>query len=81
MECYSDSDWVRDPEDRRSTTGLIFLLNGVAISWSSSKQRSIALSTCHAELKTANEAACHGIWITNFLQEIGVFFSKPLTRF
>jgi len=46
---YSDSDWAGDLETRRSTTGFVFLLAGAAVSWSSKRQHSIALSSTEAE--------------------------------
>ena len=42
---YSDANWVGDVQDRRSTSGNVFLLGGGAITWSSRKQSSVALST------------------------------------
>jgi hypothetical protein len=32
---YCDVDWGGDLEDRRSTTGFVFMIEGGAISWSS----------------------------------------------
>jgi hypothetical protein len=31
---YCDADWGWDLEDRRSTTGFVFMIGGGAISWS-----------------------------------------------
>lgn len=42
---FSDGDWAGDQDDRRSTTGNIFLLAGGAVSWLSKKQATVALST------------------------------------
>ena len=47
---YADADWASDKTDRKSVTGWIAKLNGDLISWSSKKQRTVALSTCEAEL-------------------------------
>eukprot|EP00965_Chrysotila_dentata_P164339 5426907-Pleurochrysis_carterae.AAC.1 len=43
---YSDSDWAT----RHSTSGYIFTYNRAAISWSSKKQATVALSSCEAEI-------------------------------
>jgi len=46
---YCDADWDGDLGDRRSTTGFVFMIGGGAISWSSKRQPTIALSTKEAE--------------------------------
>eukprot|EP00965_Chrysotila_dentata_P118370 3912784-Pleurochrysis_carterae.AAC.1 len=50
---HSDSDWAV----RHSTTGWVFTHTQAAISWSSKKQASVALSSCEAEIVAASEAA------------------------
>jgi hypothetical protein len=35
LEAYTDSDYAGDTEDRRSTSGYVFLLSGGAVAWSS----------------------------------------------
>ncbi|XP_017186642.2 uncharacterized mitochondrial protein AtMg00810-like [Malus domestica] len=37
LKAFSDADWAGDPNDRRSTTGLVVFLGGNPISWSSKK--------------------------------------------
>ena len=49
-----------------------FILNGGAVSWKSSKQETVADSTTEAEYIAASEAAKEGIWIRNFIAELGV---------
>src|SRR6266496_2738630 len=46
---YVDASFDTDPDDSKSQTGYIFLLNGGAVSWCSSKQSVVAGSTCEAE--------------------------------
>ena len=45
---YTDSDWVRSVDDRKSTFGYVFHLGSGAISWASKKQLVVALSTAEA---------------------------------
>ena len=45
---YSDADWAGDPSDRKSTSGYIFMFSDGPISWSSKKQKCVALSTAEA---------------------------------
>ncbi|KAK1607150.1 hypothetical protein QYE76_030823 [Lolium multiflorum] len=35
---YTDASWNTDPDDSKSQSGYVFILNGAAVSWSSSKQ-------------------------------------------
>ncbi|XP_070056873.1 secreted RxLR effector protein 161-like [Nicotiana tomentosiformis] len=46
---YIDVDWASDRNDRKSTSGYAFLLNGGAISWKNKKQTCTALSIMEAE--------------------------------
>ena len=46
---YSDADWRRDLDERKSISDYAFLLTGGSISWSSKKQSCISLSTMKAE--------------------------------
>ncbi|GJZ70752.1 uncharacterized mitochondrial protein-like protein [Tanacetum coccineum] len=46
---YSDSSDNVDIDDRRSTTGHVFYLGTLPITWCSQKQTTVALSSCEAE--------------------------------
>jgi len=69
---YSDADWGAG-EDRKSVGGFVFLLNGGAISWTSKKQNSIALSTTEAEYMSMTQAAKEILWLRVLLDELGAF--------
>ena len=58
---YSDADWCGDKTDQRSTAGYVFFLGKTPISWSSTKEPVVALSSCEAEYIAASEAACQAI--------------------
>ena len=55
QECsgYVDSDYVGDLDKRRSTTGYIFTLSQAPLSWRSTLQFIVALSTMEAEYMVA----------------------------
>jgi hypothetical protein len=40
------------------------------ISWQSTKQRVVVLSSCEAEYIAAATAACQGVWLTRLLSEL-----------
>ena len=50
----------------------MFLLNGGALSWCSSKQSIVAGSTCEVEYIAASEAANEGVWMKEFISDLGV---------
>jgi hypothetical protein len=49
LVAYTDSDYAGDIDDRRSTSGYVFLLSGGAVAWASKKQPVVTLSTTEAE--------------------------------
>lgn len=61
---YSDSDWARDVNNRKSTSGYCFIFGSVVCSWSSKKQSIVALSTCEAEYIATASGACQAVWLT-----------------
>ena len=69
---YVDASFDTDPDDSKSQTGYVFILNGGAVSWYSSKQSVIAGSTCEAKYIAASEAANEGVWMKEFISNLGV---------
>ncbi|MBE2321243.1 Ty1/Copia family ribonuclease HI, partial [Solirubrobacter sp. CPCC 204708] len=74
---YSDSDWGRDLDERKSTTGFVFFLGNTAFTWSSKKQAIVTLSSCEAEYVAASSTVCHGIWLRNVLKYLGILPDNP----
>ena len=77
LVCYCDADWGGDKADRKSTTGCIFLMNGGAISWYTTKQATVALSTTEAEYMAMTEALKEVLWFRTFLSGIGLRCKGP----
>ena len=69
---YTDASFQTYKDDYKSQSGYIFLLNGGAINWKSSKQSTIADSTTEAEYIAASEAAKGAIWMCKFIPELEV---------
>lgn len=76
LVAYTDSDYAGDIDDRRSTSGYIFLLSGAAVSWASKKQPIVTLSTTEAEFVAAASCACQCVWMRRVLEKIGLSQSK-----
>jgi hypothetical protein len=64
-----------------STSGYVFKLANAAISWIAKKQDTIALSPYEAEIVAGNLAACEGVGLRGFLEEIGHKQTKPTTLY
>jgi hypothetical protein len=58
---FTDSDYAGDVEDRKNTSGYVFLMNSGAVSWSSRKQPLVTLSTTEAEFVAAANCACQTV--------------------
>nr|XP_009787759.1 PREDICTED: uncharacterized protein LOC104235647 [Nicotiana sylvestris] len=69
---YVDSDYAGDLDRRRSTTGYIFTLVGSAVSWKSTLQSIVALSTTEAEYMAAVEAVKETIWLKGLVVELSL---------
>src|SRR3954465_8891348 len=80
---YADARFNTDPDDSKSQNGHIFILNGGAVSWCSSKQSVLAGSTCESEYIAASEATHEGVWMKEFIFDLGVIPSAscPMTIF
>jgi hypothetical protein len=69
---WSDSDYAGDLNDRKSTTGFVFMLGDSAISWSSKKQPIVTLSTTEAEFVAASACACQCVWLRYVLNHMKI---------
>ena len=67
---YSDADWASDAGDRKSTSGYVVLQGGAAISWKSSKQTCVALSTAEAEYVALSAAAQEAVWLQQLSSDL-----------
>jgi hypothetical protein len=63
LEGYADASYGSNLSDRRSYSGYIFRLGDCAISWCSSKQTSVAVSTTEAEYVALSLAARQLTWL------------------
>ena len=70
LKGFVDADWASDVNDRKSTSGFIFMLAGGAISWGSKKQSAVALSSTEAEYIAAAHAAKEVVWLRRLLLEL-----------
>lgn len=74
---YADADWAGDQDDRRSTTGNLFMMADGPVSWLSKKQATVALSTSEAEYVAVSIASQEAIWLRRLLKDLGIDQGKP----
>jgi len=58
-----DVDWAGNVSDRRSINGFMFSFGSGAVSWSSKKQPTVALSSTEAKYIGATIVACEVVWL------------------
>lgn len=80
LECYSDADHAGDVSTGRSTSGVLCMYAGGAISWLSQRQTSVAISTTEAEIVAASEAARETVWLSRLLKDLVVLKKIPCLR-
>ncbi|XP_047320751.1 secreted RxLR effector protein 161-like [Impatiens glandulifera] len=69
---YSDSDYAGDVDSRRSMTGYVFTLGGSVVSWKTTLQPTVTLSTIEAEYMALTEASKEGIWLKGLISDLGL---------
>ncbi len=70
MEVFVDSDYAAD-SSRRSTQGIVAMMNGGPISWSSVLGKTICTSTAEAEVTAAVSATKEALHLKLLLHELG----------
>lgn len=75
---FSDANWAESRTDRKSNSGIVCLLNGAPVSWSSKKQGVVATSTTEAELYALAEAAKDLVWFHQLLKDFDVNIHFPI---
>ncbi|GJS57920.1 retrotransposon protein, putative, ty1-copia subclass [Tanacetum coccineum] len=72
-----------DRDDTKSQTRYVFILNGGAIDWKSSKQSTTTMYATEAEYIAALKAAMEAVWIRKFISGLGVVptINEPIRMF
>src|SRR6202522_1621544 len=74
---FVDADYGGCKDTRRSTSGYVFIMAGGAVSWSSKRQATVALSTVEAEYVAMSRCAQQMVWMHSWLNEAEIEHSLP----
>lgn len=77
VNAYCDSDWVGDPDDRRSTCGNGVFLGQNLISWSAKKQPVVSKSNTEAEYRCLALVTAKVYWLRMLLCELTISLASP----
>nr|GEZ18357.1 retrotransposon protein, putative, Ty1-copia subclass [Tanacetum cinerariifolium] len=72
VSCYNDAGYLTDADDLKSQTGYVFVLNGGAIDWKSTKQSNFATSSTEAEYIAVSDTSKEVVWVIKFIVGLGV---------
>ena len=70
-----------DVNDRKSTSGYTFQMNGASVSWRSKKQPCVALSIAEAEYIALSAAVQEALWLKQLLVDLNVNTETPVKVF
>jgi hypothetical protein len=77
LEGYSDSNWISDADEIKTTSGYAFTIGGAAVSWRSHKQAILTKSTIEAELVALESATIELEWMKELLMDLPMV-AKPV---
>ncbi|GAB2288443.1 hypothetical protein Dimus_037998 [Dionaea muscipula] len=72
LRAFCDADWAGDPNDRRSTSGFVILLNESPVSWCSKKQHCVSRSSTEAEYRAMADTTSELQWLSHLFQDLQI---------
>nr|GFA07094.1 uncharacterized mitochondrial protein AtMg00810-like [Tanacetum cinerariifolium] len=80
LTAFADADHAGCQDTRRSTSGSVKFLGERLISWSSKRQKSVAISSMEAEYIALSGCCAQILWMRSQLLDYGLVFNKiPMT--
>ena len=72
LASFSDSDWVDNADDRKSTTGGYFYVGANLFVWMSKKQNSVSLFIAEVGYIVARSCCSQLLWMKKLLSDYGI---------
>jgi hypothetical protein len=69
LEGYNDSNWILDADEIKTTSGYIFTICGVVVSWRSHEQTILTKSTIEVERVALEIATIEDEWLKELLMD------------
>jgi hypothetical protein len=76
VSAFSDVDWPRCTDDRKSTGGFAVFVGPNLISWCANKQKTTSRSNTEAEYKAIADTTAEVMWIQAVLKELRISYSS-----
>ncbi|GJY26287.1 retrovirus-related pol polyprotein from transposon TNT 1-94 [Tanacetum coccineum] len=76
LTTYADADHASFQDTRRNTSGCMQLLGDRLVSWSSKRQKSVAISSTEAEYIAMSGCCAQILWMRSQLTDYGIGFIK-----
>ncbi|GJX09792.1 retrovirus-related pol polyprotein from transposon TNT 1-94 [Tanacetum coccineum] len=82
LTAYADADHAGCQDTRQSTSGCMQLLGDRLVSWSSKRQKSVAISSTEAEYIALSGCCAQVLWMRSHLTDYGLGFNNiPIFHF
>ncbi|XP_068649659.1 uncharacterized mitochondrial protein AtMg00810-like [Aristolochia californica] len=78
IEGFSNADWARSPDDRKSTSGYCAMVGGNLVTWRSKKQNIVARSSAKVEYRAISHTVSELLCIRSLLTELGFDNKAPM---
>ena len=78
LECFSDSDWGGNSDDRKSISGWAIYICGSLISWGSKSQQSVSTSSSMSEYIAISDICKEIMFVRSLCMFIGVKVPLPI---
>ena len=77
INALSDADWAGETHSGRSTTGMVILKNGSAVSWSSKRQGVVSTSTMESEYIALFNTVQNAVFLSHLERQFCVTWFSP----